>query len=187
MSLYKLVNHELCNGIVKDNVFYIDELGNFQELTSQLHNFINPQTYTPGPETQFDIDVSELTGGEGVTKIVVEPVLPGTLEGNNLLVEAHGCAHPTTQPPTTTSPPSTTTSFQSTTTSESTTPKECYDTIGEASQPSEGSSSYTIELSKAFIVNEVSIESTVPLSEFFSFIVKVFTLSSDSPVSKVIF
>ena len=116
-----------------------------------------------------------------------------TVQDPFLTITVHGCAHPTTPPPSTTPPQPTTTPFESTTTStartttpQPTTPKECYDEIGEASPRSDTDGEfYEINFSKVSIVNGISFESNAALSENLRLLVKIFSESSENPVIKV--
>ena len=157
--------------------------------------YIIPQRFTPdftsGP---FEFDLSEITElqGKGVTRIEIVPIVaPGTLEDQDLTITAHGCAHPTTQPPSTTPPPPTTTPSESTTspahttTPQSTTPEECYDEIGSVKPPSvTGQASYDILFPTAAHVNEISFVSNGRVLVV-SILVEVFTGPTDDPLVRV--
>ena len=124
-----------------------------------------------------------------MTKVVVVPqIISGTVQDSGLTITVHGCAHPTTQPPTTTPPPPTTTPFESTTspahttTPQSTTPEECYDEIGSVKPPSvTGQPSYEISFPTAAHVNEIRFVSNGRVSVV-SILVEVFTGPTDAPL-----
>ena len=89
-----------------------------------------------------------------------------------LIITAHGCAHPTTPPPSTTPPQPTTTPFESTTppehttTPQSTTSKDCYDEIGKTSAPI--NNYYEIKFETLQIVREIILESSEPFFKYFN-------------------